>query len=150
MYPGHVFMTDEGGELILGAWVFLQSTRDETGRIEIIKDGKIERSVPFKGHSYNGGLKDVLKFQTSGWFIVRAICDNAKTFRFASTGPFYVEIGDQKRRISKSSAQFFLDWVNERAARVKLDDPQQREEVLEHHAMAKKFWEEMVAKANAE
>ena len=35
------------------------------------------------------------------------------TYRFATTAPYYVEIGDQPR-ISKTSAQFFLDWVDER------------------------------------
>ena len=81
---------------------------------------------------------------------MRTIADNPKTFRFASTAPFYVEIGENKRRISKSSAQFFLGWVGERAARVKIDDPAQRGEVLQHHASAKKFWEDVVARANAE
>jgi len=34
-----------------------------------------------------------VKFNESGWFLVRVITDNPKTFRFASTAPYYVEIG---------------------------------------------------------
>ena len=64
--------------------------------------------------------------------------------------PFYVEIGDSKQRISRSSAQFFLDRVRERRQRVNVDDPTQREEVLRYHAEAEKFWQEKAAKANAE
>ena len=91
----------------------------------------------------------VLNFRESGWFLIRAITDNPKTFRFASTAPYYVEIGDQKHRISRSSAQFFLDWVGERRARVQLQDPVQRERVMKYYDMAERFWTEKVAKANA-
>ena len=67
-----------------------------------------------------------IRFDESGWFLVRTVADNPKTFRFASTAPYYVEIGERKRRISKASAQFFLDWVHERAGRVKRNDLTQR------------------------
>jgi hypothetical protein len=90
-----------------------------------------------------------LTFDQSGWFLVRAITDNPKTFRFASTAPWYVEIGDEPR-VSKASAQFFLDWVGQRMQRVKLDDPAQREAVLQYHRQAEQFWEKLAARANAE
>ena len=74
------------------------------------------------------------------------------TFRFASTAPYYVEIGPAKRRISRRSAQFFLDWVDERAKRVplKLDDPEKLREVLAYHEQAGRFWQDIRAKGNAE
>ena len=53
-----------------------------------------------------------------GWFLVRAMTTQDDTFRFASTAPFYVEIGADKRRISRASAQLFVDWVEERMDRV--------------------------------
>ena len=87
---------------------------------------------------------------TSGWFLVRAVAENPKTFRFASTAPFYVEVGDAKRRVSKSAATFFLEWVKERADRVQLDDAQQRGEVLKYHTAAEKFWGALLERANAE
>ena len=97
-----------------------------------------------------GGTLGTLTFRESGWFLVRTIADEPKTFRFASTAPFYVEVGDAKRRVSKSSAKFFLAWVKERAERVKLEDADQRREVLKHHTAAEKFWSELVEKANAD
>ena len=39
-----------------------------------------------------------VRFERSGWFLVRAIASEEKTFRFASTAPFYVEIGPEKER----------------------------------------------------
>jgi hypothetical protein len=93
-----------------------------------------------------------LDFKESGWFLVRCIAPNEKTFRFASTAPFYVEIGASKRRISKSSAKFFVDWVDERIARVpnKLKDEKQLAEVLEPHRKAREFWQDLVNRANAD
>jgi hypothetical protein len=81
--------------------------------------------------------------------LVRAIADNPKTFRFASTAPFDVEVGDAKRRASKTAAKFFLAWVKERAGRLKLDGPDQRREVMAHHAAAEKYWEDVLRRANA-
>jgi len=82
--------------------------------------------------------------------LIRVITDNPKTFRFASAGPYYMKIGASPRRISKVSEQFFLDWVRERAQRVKLDDPAERMEVLQYHQMAEKFWQDLANRANAE
>jgi hypothetical protein len=72
-----------------------------------------------------------------------------KTFRFASTAPYYVEVGEKKRRLSKASAELFFTWVRERAGQVKVDDASQREEVLAHHRRAEEFWRELARKANA-
>ena len=91
-----------------------------------------------------------LHFEESGWFIVRVVADNPKTFRFASTAPFYVEVGRHKTRVSRSAAQFFLDWVRERIARIAHDDPKKLEEVLAVHRSAEKFWSRRVRHANAE
>ena len=124
-------------------------SRDPIASIEIVKDGRVERAVPFAEWKKTGSLGAV-SFNRSGWFLVRVIADNPKTFRFASTAPFFVEIGKEKRRVSKASAQFFVDWVHERAARVKLDDSAKREEVLAYHRMAEKFWLDVLANANAE
>jgi hypothetical protein len=146
--PGHVFSGSEGKEVELEAKVAL-ITGDPVRSLEVIKNGRVERTVSHDEWVKSGTLGH-LRFTESGWFLVRVIADNAKTFRFASTAPFYVEIGERKRRVSKASAQFFLDWVGERAKRVKLDDEAQRQEVLRHHADARKFWEEIVTRANAE
>ena len=144
-WPGHVFTAITGQEIEIEAAL---DTRDPISGIEIIKNGRVERTVPFAEWKTTGTLGKV-KFTESGWFLVRAIADNPKTFRFASTAPFYVEIGKRPRRISREDAGFFLDWVRERIGRIKLDDPAQREEVLAVHRTAEKFWQDKVASANA-
>lgn len=145
--PGHVFKTETGKELNLQITAAISSS-DPISKIEIIKNGKVERSLTFEDWKKSGAL-GVISFKETGWFLIRTICDNAKTFRFASTAPYYVEIGSNKSRIGAASAQFFVDWVHERSQRVKLTDPNEREEVLQFHQMAEKFWNDLAKRANA-
>jgi hypothetical protein len=148
--PGHVFTAREGEKIAIDLDVSL-TTLDNVPKIEIIKNGRVEKAVSPDELAKADGKVEVT-FDRSGWFLVRAITDVANTFRFASTAPYYVEIGPEKKRISKASAQFFLDWIDERIERVplKLDDPQQLQEVLGHHYTAKQVWQRIAAEANAE
>jgi len=147
-WPGHTFTAGKGREIKIEIRADITS-RDSIPLIEIIKNGKLERAVPFQDWKKNGRVGPI-SFQESGWFLVRVITDDSKTFRFASSAPFYVEIGQAKTRISKSSVQFFLDWVQERAHRVQLADAIQKTEVLKDHEMAKAFWKQRLTEANAE
>ncbi len=145
--PGHVFAGEEGAPLALDVNLKL-STRDPLNYFEIIKNGQVERSVRLDEWAKHGQLEPLV-FEESGWFLIRAVTDVRHTYRFASTGPYYVEIGERPRRISRQSVEFFLDWVGERMGRIDLADNQQRAEVLKHHEMAQQFWRDLLAKANA-
>src|SRR5262249_14292916 len=137
-----------GGQLRIDLQAAL-TTQDPVRFLEVVRNGRVERKVAYQDGSKTGALGS-LEFRESGWFLVRTIADNKKTFRLASTEPFYVEIGPDRHRVSKASARFFLDWTRERMQRVRLVDEAQRREVLEHHRRAEKFWQERVARANAE
>jgi hypothetical protein len=143
--PGHVFTAEEGDELELEIGLTL-STCDPISYLEVVQNGEIKQSIRFVDYAKNGRLPKVL-FKQSGWFLLRAVCDVSSTYRFAMTGPYYVEFGNH-RRISKAAAKFFLDWVYQRARQIKLDDPAQRREVLGYHRTARDFWQDLVSKAN--
>jgi hypothetical protein len=145
--PGHVFR-GQGGVVELDVALKL-SLRDKVDYLEIVKNGRVIHQVRLKDYAKAGGHLPKVVFQSSGWMLVRAIAKNPDTFRFASTGPYYVEI-DDKPRISRQSAQFFLDWVHERARRIKLDDAEQKKEVIAPHRMARDFWQAKVDAANAD
>lgn len=147
-FPGHIFTAAKGQEITLKLEASLDSA-DPVSVIEIIKNGQVERSIAVGSGHQNGSIGEI-RFNESGWFLVRAMADVPHTFRFASTGPFYVEVGDSPRRISKASAQFFVDWVRERSSQIQLDDQVQRAEVLQYHQQAEAFWKEKVSKATAE
>jgi len=148
--PGHVFAAPDGGEAKVELEISLLG-RDRVPMLEIVRDGRVEQKVS-PASPAGSTARATLSFRQSGWFLVRAIADNPRTFRFASTAPFYVEVGAPKRRISKASAQFFLDWVEEREKRVAqtLGNQAQLREVLAYHQKAKEFWQERVKTANAE
>jgi len=146
--PGHVFRADQGKSLELQIELKL-STRDPIEYLEVVQDGHTVHDVRLDQFAKTGGRLPPLKFERSGWFLIKAVASNRKTFRFASTGPYYVEIGYEPR-VSKKAAQFFVDWVTERAGRIKLDDPQQKEEVLQYHRQARDFWRKKLESANAE
>ena len=96
--PGHVFRAAAGTKLDLEIGLTL-STRDPISYLEIVKNGQVKHSIPFDKYSKSGRLPNV-EFDSSGWFLVRAVTDLPNTYRFAMTGPYYVEIGG-KPRISR-------------------------------------------------
>jgi hypothetical protein len=148
--PGHVFGAAKGEKLQFEIALTL-STREEIHYLEIIKNGLVEKTIRMDEY-----IEDVknnklpkIEFTESGWFLVRAVCDSAKSYHFALTGPYHVNIGDQPR-VSKKAAQFFLDWVYERAKQIKLDDAEQQKEVLGYHRKARDYWKKMVDTASVE
>ena len=145
--PGHVFQADGTLEIELNIEVI---SNDRVPAVEVVVDGRTEQTISLD-RSDNTHIHTKLTFRQSGWFLARAIADNPKTFRFASTAPYYVEIGKTKARISRRSVQFFLDWLDERAARVpkKLKHPAKLRAVLKHHDEAKLFWRQVLKRANA-
>ncbi len=146
--PGHVFRADQGETVELMATLSL-SIRESVEYLEIIKNGRVEHEVRLDEVARAGGRLPVVSFDASGWMLVRAVTDHPRTYRFASTGPYYVEIGDQPR-ISRRAAEFFADWVVLRAREIDLPDPQQRESVIRYHRAARDFWAERVSMANVD
>jgi hypothetical protein len=104
-WPGEVFRTQNGGPVEVELDAILDG-RDSVPSIEIVRDGKVVKSVPVTANGKRVSLGK-LTFHESGWFLVRAIANQTNTFRFASTAPFYVEAGAKPHRVSKASAQFF-------------------------------------------
>jgi len=148
--PGHVFRMEKGAPLAIEIEASLVSN-DIVPVIEVIRDGRVASTVEVGGRKAEG-KKLGMTFERSGWFLVRAIADEKRTFRFASTAPFWVEAAGEGPRISRASARFFVEWVEERIARVRAAVKPEKElaEVLEHHERALKFWGDLRDRANAE
>ena len=145
--PGHTFQGTEGQELVLQIGLTL-TTREPISYLEIVQDGLVRQSIRFEDYVKEGRLPP-LHFKHSGWFLLRVVGEAPETYRFAMTAPYFVEFGG-KPRISRKSAQFFLDWDYQRARQIQIADPQQRREVMEYHRKARDFWKGIVEKANAE
>lgn len=136
-YPGHVFKSD--GPLAVSLDVRLDS-RDPIRAVEWVRNGQVER-VPFPS---------LVTLHESGWFLVRAIADVTNTLRFASTGPWYVEIGEPARPVRAESAEFFAAWTRERTAgleRVAELDAARKEAVLAPWRETAVFWSNRLVQA---
>ena len=148
--PGHVFQSPHGTPLTLEPILSLSYRGQEPIRyIEVVRNGQVEYSLNLEEYAQRQGKLLPLTFEQSGWFLIRAVSDVRHTWRFTITAPYYVEIGEE-RRVSRKAAQFFLDWVYERARQIQLGDPEQQTQVIAAHREARDFWNELVDQANAE
>ncbi len=93
-----------------------------------------------------------MKFDNGGWFLVRAVTSNAKTFQFASSGPYYVQKADGQR-ISRASVKFFLDWIDVyvgNLANGNSAEVDKNKSKLAELKSAQKFFADLLSKANAD
>ncbi|MEX0939431.1 MAG: CehA/McbA family metallohydrolase [Pirellulales bacterium] len=149
--PGHVFQARSGEQLELQVGLSLH-TREKIAYLEIVKNGRVAAEVRLDQFAASGGRLPPVTFDESGWFLVRAVTENEKTYRLASTGPYYVEF-DGKPRVSRTSAQFFVDWIDQRIASIELDeldDPAQKEALVAEQRRAREFWQQLASTANAQ
>lgn len=146
--PGHIFKGIPGETLEIETTAEL-ATRDKIVYFEVIQNGKVASTVQLGKWLELGGKLPKMKFSESGWMTVRTLTDNPKTYRFAMSGPVYVDF-DGKPRISKRDSKFFLDWCKEARDRTKIKDAKQLSNTLAIYDKAIAFWEEKVASANAD
>ena len=146
--PGHVFQASKGDKLELHSELTL-STREKIEYLEIVKNGRPAIEVRLDRFVQAGGRLQPLVFEESGWFLIRAVTNNKKTYRYASTGPFYVEFDDQPR-VSRQAAEFFLDWTEEIAKTRLPRDEAEKKETLRYLRSAQKYWQARRDEANAD
>jgi hypothetical protein len=148
--PGNTFKLQPGERRSLTIDIQLTS-QDPISQLEIIRNGKVSHAIKCTCELAQHRTIE-LPVAEPGWFLVRGIADVEKTFRFAATAPWFVEVGNAEHHISRRSVQFFLDWTNERIERVKanMKNDGERDQVLEWHGKALEFWTERLKMANAE
>ena len=142
--PGFVFQGYEGKTLEIEVELQL-ATREKISYLQIIKNGRSLHEVRLQEFVKKKGQLPILEFKSSGWFIVRAVCDNAENYRFATSAPFYVEF-ENKPRISKSACQTLLDWAVERKAQLGKNKTETSQ--LRFHSGAVNFWKKRLSSAN--
>jgi hypothetical protein len=149
--PGYVFHLDSSESMSLEIGLNL-ATRVPVEYLEIIKDGEVYADVRLAEWKQKKGRLPPVEFDDSGWFLVRAVTSNPKTYQFASSGPYYVE-KNGRPRVSKRSVQFFLDWIDTAETHIrKLPNvgDTKREALLAEQASAREFFDELMSSANAE
>lgn len=144
--PGATFQLTEENQFPIELDIQL-SSNDPVSKIQVIHNGIIHTEIPYRGEK----ISRTIEVRESGWILVRAIADIDSTFRFGSTAPWYIETSGGESRVSRTSAQFFLDWTEMRIERVKknISDPAQLQSVLTWHLASREFWTRRLMNANA-
>ncbi|MEX0867171.1 MAG: hypothetical protein WD030_07420 [Pirellulales bacterium] len=146
--PGHIFAAAAGERLKLELTLNL-SFADKVEYLEIVKNGEVAHHILLDEFARRNGMLPELEFDESGWFLIRAVADTPNTYRFASSGPWYVQIGEAPR-VSKASAQYMLAWVYERAGQINEKDAGQRRQQLAAWAETRDWWLERLKQATVE
>jgi hypothetical protein len=143
--PGHQFQLQPGEsrdfQIALGLAFYEKAPVDY---LEIVKNGRVEHEIRLSQLAQTKGQLPALHFDASGWFVVRAMTSTTGNYQFATTGPYYVQ-ANNRPRISRTSVQFFLDWLTA-AKQTFADQPA----VLAEIAAAQPFWNKLYSKANVD
>jgi hypothetical protein len=148
--PGHVFVGAPGNKINIALEAKV-SSNEPIGRVELVRDGRVSQTGTLAADGSTVTFAP-LPFERSGWFLVRALAARTDNFRFASTAPFYVDIGPGSTRISRAAVQFFIDWIEERMSRLAAGTmaPDKLESVLAFQREAERLWQDRLARANSE
>lgn len=145
--PGHVFRIQAGQPLEIDVAMNL-TIRDPVKYLEVIHNGQLAQSMRLEDWGKTGHFRP-FQVRESGWFLVRVATEVKDTCRFATTAPWYVEVEGQPPRVSKKAAEFFADWVQQRAASLAQDADQQAA-YAPHLDAARTFWQQRAQSATAE
>jgi hypothetical protein len=144
-HPGAVFRSPVGEPCRVSLDIRVLAD-DPLEAVEVIRDGVVVERLAGKDLGERVRPRPLV-FESSGWFLVRAIAAVPGTFRFASTAPFYVEVGENRATVHRDDVAFFLRWIDERIAALQADQngalgvPARKEEVLRPHREARRFFE---------
>jgi len=147
--PGTILRGSSAPGLTVTLRIELTSV-DPIALVELVRDG----AVAARG-DYDPSTREVrfapFVFEKSGWFLVRAIADRKDTFRFASTAPFYVEVG-AVRRISRGAVKFFRAWTDERIAAIEGSslEAAKAKILVGFQREGMRVWDRLLAEANAD
>lgn len=117
--------------------------------IDIIMNGRVVQSIPFRNYAETGRLP-LMEITESGWFLIRVVADVPQTYCCAMSAPYYVEIG-KEQAISRNSAQFFVNWEQERVMMLEkrgaFEGPE-GEKLRKLHEYAVSYWQNLLKRAN--
>jgi hypothetical protein len=141
--PGHRFRN--GSSLRLTGKL---TSASSVKAIQIVHNGKVIDQLPVPP---NGQLsiEHALSIEDPGWFLVRAISDDQSTFRFASTGPFYLHDQRDKLPIIRSACELFLNWAKQRQQELRAIQAPGMQKVLQDHQAGIDFWQQRLDSASS-
>jgi hypothetical protein len=148
--PGSTLRAGNAPTLAVELGIELTSV-DPIASVELVRDGAVAATGSYDPATHRARFP-TLVFDKSGWFLVRALTDRTDTFRFASTAPFYVEVGAVPRRISRAAVKFFRAWTDERIAAIEGSPlaADKAQILVGFQREGARVWDRLLAEANAD
>lgn len=145
LLPGETFLVDQGKEIEIEPTLTL-SLKEKAEYLEIIRNGFVAEKISLDDYAKARGRLPKVRFTESGWMAVRVVTNNKDEYRFALSAPIYVKVGTQPV-LKKDSAQFFLDWIVERARMIQNSTGDEKKEAIEQMRPAYEYWKKLVDEA---
>jgi len=144
--PGYVFQGEAGSVEKVTISCNL-GTRQKVEYLEIVQNGLVTESVRLDEWAKANGKLPPIELEQSGWFCVRAYSPSEENYRVALSAPFYVDFGTP--RVSKKSAQFFVDWVYDRGRMIKASKLAKNEKLilLRELRASRDYWQQLAESA---
>jgi hypothetical protein len=146
--PGHRFEATAGERLQLMMELKL-SVRDPVEYLEIIHNGRVFYSARLDEFAAAGGQLPEMEIEESGWAVVRVVTQHESHYRMATSAPWFFEF-DGKPRISRTSVNFFGQWLKDCEAELKKLPPDELAKHVAGVTRARKFWGERLMSATVE
>ncbi|MDG2468595.1 MAG: CehA/McbA family metallohydrolase [Pirellulaceae bacterium] len=143
LLPGETVQVAKGQSLEIETTMTL-SLKEKADYLELIRNGMVAAKISLDEYTKAKGKLPKLVFQESGWMLARVVTNHSKSFRFATSGPIYIHVGDQPIR-KKESAKFFFDWLVERAKAIQNSSSPEKEKAIEEMRSAYDFWKQLSA-----
>lgn len=139
-YPGHTFHATAGEALEMSVELNL-STRDPVEYLEVIHNGNVFYSARLDEFAEAGGVIPPLRFENSGWVMVRVVTLHEEHWRAAVSAPWHV-VFDQQPRVSKAAVEFFRDWLQDREQALAKLPPAELSQHVPYVRAARTFWQD--------
>ena len=143
--PGAVLAAEQGQTLQLDVALTL-TVADPVEYLEVVFNGQALYRARLDEYARAGGAIPPLTVSSSGWLVVRVVTDREHTFRMATTAPYYVEIGGQ-RRVSRQAVAYFQAWLERAAEELAASSAETRQAAEPYVAAARQFWQTLADQA---
>lgn len=138
--PGTKFYGRSGEVLRLQAELNL-TVRDPVEYLEVIHNNKVHYSARLDEFARAGGVIPAIDAKESGWIVIRILTLHGEHYRAAVSAPWWIEF-DGRRRVSKESVKFFMDWLAEYETRLRKLPAEEVAAYVPFVQAARRFWSE--------
>jgi hypothetical protein len=145
--PGHRFEARNGEILEMGVELHL-AVRDPVDYLDVIHNGEVFYSARLDEFAKTGGMIPPIKFDKSGWVMVRVVTEHEEHFRAAISAPWFISF-DNQPRISRKAVEFFGQWLNDCETELKKLPADELAAYIEPVRSARQFWRQRLEEANA-